>query len=233
MRSKALAQANASLKDVPDLNLDESIADVTTLNPLDAAEAANIAPNPARRAMIDSQLRTSGVNAPFVLKRMGEVARELFVPAKSRNLAYVDRAIRLDDGNWLPAPLVQGKMLEEAAPRGDEKAIIVDAGSGYLAELFKPLVAELTVLSPEDAAGKGTKGKGADLLVIDGAVEEIPANLAKRLADGARIVTGVATNGVTRIAVGRKSGDSIALLPVFDIGIPQLAAFDKPKSWAF
>lgn len=228
-----MASGNASLKDVPVLNMDESIADVTTLDPLDAAEAANVAPNPARRAMIDSQLRTSGVNEPFVLKRMGEVAREDFVPAKSKSLAYVDRAIRLDKGGWLPAPLVQGKMLEEANPRGDEQAIIVDAGSGYVAELFRTLVAGLTVLSPEEATGKGTKGKGADLLVIDGAVEQIPAGLVKRLADGARIVTGLADNGVTRIAVGRKTGDSIALLPVFDIGIPQLSAFDAPKAWSF
>ena len=206
---------------------------MTTPDPLDAAEAANIAPNPARRAMIDSQLRTSGVNAPFVLKRMSQVAREDFVPAKSRSLAYVDRAIRLDNGGWLPAPLVQGKLLEEASPRGHEKAIIVDAGAGYLAELFRPLVAEITVLSPEEAVGTGRKGKGADLLVIDGAVETIPAALAKRLADNGRIVTGYSTNGVTRIAVGRKGAEGVSLIPVFDIGIPQLAAFDAPKGWSF
>lgn len=206
---------------------------MTTLDPLDAAEAANIAPNPARRAMIDSQLRTSGVNEPFVLKRMGEVAREDFVPSKSKSLAYVDRAIRLENGSWLPSPLVQGKMLEEANPRGSEKAIIVDAGSGYLAELFRPLVAELTVLSPEEAVGSGRKGKGADLLVIDGAVEEIPASLVKRLADGARVVAGLSDGGVTRIAVGRKSGTTIAFLPVLDLGIPQLPEFNTAKSWAF
>ena len=149
-------------------------------DPLDSAEAANIASNPARRAMIDSQLRTSGVNAPAVIRRMAQVPREDFVPAASKRVDYVDRAIRLENGAWLPAPLVQGKILEEAAPAGTEKAIVVDAGSGYLAELLRPMVANLTVISPEEAVGKGTKGKGADLLVIDGAVEEIPASLAKR-----------------------------------------------------
>ncbi len=183
--------------------------------------------------MIDSQLRTSGVNEPFVLRRMGEVAREDFVPAASKGVAYVDRAIRLESGAWLPAPLVQGKMLEEAAPTGTEKAIVVDAGSGYLAELFRPLVAELTVLSPEEATGKGTRGKGAELLVIDGAVEEVPAGLARRLADGARIVTGMVSGGVTRLAVGRKSDTGVALMPVADLGIPQLHEFDKPKGWSF
>ena len=202
-------------------------------DPLDSAEAANIARNPARRAMIDSQLRTSGVNAPAVIRRMSQVAREEFVPAASAGVAYVDRAIRLENGAWLPAPLVQGKMLEEAAPNGSEKVIVVDAGSGYLAELLRPMVAELTVISPEEAIGKGTKGKGADLLVIDGAVEEIPAALAKRLADGARIVTGLVSNGVTRIAVGRKGEGGVSLMPVYDIGIPQLHQFDKPKGWSF
>lgn len=202
-------------------------------DPLDAAEAANVTGNPARRAMIDSQLRTSGVNSPYVIRRMGEVAREDHVPVASKSLAYVDRAIKLGNGNWLPAPLVQGKMLEEAQPTGAEKAIVVDAGSGYLAELLRPLVGELVTLSVEDATGKGTKGKGAQLLVIDGAVEEIPAGLARRLADGARIVTGIANNGVTRIAVGRKDESGVSLMPVFDIGIPQLHAFDKPKGWSF
>lgn len=202
-------------------------------DPLDAAEAANLTHDRARRAMIDSQLRTSGVNEPFVLKRMAAVPREQFVPASSSGKAYMDRAIRLDDGGWLPAPLVQGKMLEEANPAGTEHAIVVDGGSGYLAELLRPLVAKLTVISPEDAVGAGRKGKGANLLVIDGAVEEIPAKLANRLEDGARIVTGLVGNGVTRVAVGRKTSSGISLMPVFDTGIPQLHAFDKPKSWSF
>ena len=36
----------------------------------------------ARRAMIDSQLRTSGVNEEYVLARMFAVPREDFLPAE-------------------------------------------------------------------------------------------------------------------------------------------------------
>ena len=43
--------------------------------------------------MIDSQLRTSGVNEPWVLAAMAGVAREDFVPAAARSAAYIDRAI--------------------------------------------------------------------------------------------------------------------------------------------
>lgn len=202
-------------------------------DPIAPAEAAHATSDRARRAMIHSQLRTSGVNAPFVLLRMAAVPREDFVPATSKGVAYMDRAIRLENGGWLPAPLVQGRMLAEADPAGNEQAIVVDGGSGYLAELLRPLVVGLTVLSPEEAVGTGKKGKGAELLLIDGAVEHIPAALANRLADGARIVTGLVTNGVTRVAIGRKTGGEISLLPVFDTGIPQLHVFDKPKGWSF
>ena len=46
-------------------------------------------------------------------------------------------------------------------------------------------------------------------------------------------MTGLTSNGVTRLAVGRKSDSGVSLLPVHDIGIPQIAAFDKPKGWSF
>ena len=200
----------------------------------DRAEAANAAAgNSARRAMIDSQLRPSGVNAPFVLRRMGQVAREEHVPTTARRTAYMDRAVQLENGAWLGAPLVQGMMLQEADPRGDEVAIVVDAGSGYLAELLRPLVAELTVLSPEEALGSGKKGRGASLLLIDGAAEQLPAKLLARLDDDARIVTGMIENGVTRIAVGRKTKSGAALLPLHDIGVPRLTQFDAAKGWSF
>ena len=186
----------------------------------------------ARKAMLDSQLRTSGVNEDFVLRRMGAVAREDFVPESARSAAYVDRAIPLGDGRWLPAPLVQGSMLAEAAPNGTEKALIVDGGSGYLPELLRPLVASLEVMSPEEALGKSRKGD-FDLVMVDGAVEHVPDTLAKRLADGGLLVTGVVDRGVTRVAIGRKAGKGVALLPVKELGIPRLVEFDRPKGWSF
>ena len=186
----------------------------------------------ARKAMIDSQLRTSGVNAGFVLARMGSVAREDFVPSASRGVAYVDRAISLGNGRWLAAPVVQGMMLQEAAPTAEDKALLVDGGSGYLAELLRPLVGALEVISAEDAQGASRKG-GYTLLIVDGAVEHLPDTLVKRLAGEARIVCGVVEGGITRLARGRKAGGAAALLPLAEIGIPVLAEFAKPKAWTF
>ena len=65
--------------------------------------------------MIDSQLRTSGVNAEWVLRRMGAVAREQFVPASAKGFAYIDRAIALGGGRYLAAPVVQGSRSTRSA----------------------------------------------------------------------------------------------------------------------
>ena len=187
----------------------------------------------ARKAMIDSQLRTSGVNEDFVLARMGAVAREDHVPASARGTAYMDRAIRLPDGGHLPSPVFHGMMLAEARPGPDDTVTIVDGGSGYLAALVEPLVKSVTVLTADEAAGSSRKGSNATLLLVDGALEHIPAALAKMLADGGRVVTGVVENGVTRLATGRKSETGVALMPLAEIGAPRFGQFDRPQRWSF
>lgn len=187
----------------------------------------------ARKAMIDSQLRTSGVNEPFVLERMGSVAREDFVPAAARAVAYIDRAIPLDNGRRLAAPLFYGMVLAEAKPTAADRVLVVDSGAGYLPELLRPLVAAVEVIAPDDAVAASRKKGDFSLLVIDGAVEALPPALVKRLASGARVVTGLVANGVTRMAIGRRSGDDVALLPLAEIGIPRLSEFDRPKGWSF
>jgi protein-L-isoaspartate(D-aspartate) O-methyltransferase len=185
----------------------------------------------ARKAMIDSQLRTSGVNEPFVIERMGSVAREDFVPESAKSTAYMDRAIRLEEGGYLPAPLFHGAMLAEASPKADDKVLVVDGGSGYLTALVEPLVASVKTSTPAEAL-KAQQGDYS-LVLIDGAIEHVPANMAKVVADGGRIVTGMVERGVTRLATGRKAGKALALLPLTEMGIPRMGAFDKPESWSF
>ncbi|QKG72677.1 protein-L-isoaspartate O-methyltransferase [Erythrobacter mangrovi] len=182
--------------------------------------------------MIDSQLRTSGVNEAFVLDRMQAVAREDFVPEEMRAAAYTDRAIRLGEGKALAAPLFHGMMLAEAQPKADDTALVVDGGSGYLAALVEPLVGSLKTLSSDEALS--AKKKGAyTLVLVDGAIEHVPAELAKLVAEGGRIVTGLVDRGVTRLATGRKAAGSLALLPLAEIGVPRLHQFDRPTSWSF
>ncbi|MGF7154048.1 protein-L-isoaspartate O-methyltransferase family protein [Novosphingobium gossypii] len=194
-----------------------------------SAPATNFAE--ARRAMIVSQLRTSGVNEPWVLEAMANVPRENFVPAELRDAAYIDRAVPLGDGRFLGAPLVQGKTLQEAAPKKTDKVLLVGDGEGYLATLLRPLVGTLDAVAP---AGAGEPGAGEyDLIVIDGAIEVLPDALSARLVEGGRVVTGLTERGVTRLAAGTKANGVTSLLPLAELGIPVLSEFAAPKRWSF
>jgi protein-L-isoaspartate(D-aspartate) O-methyltransferase len=185
----------------------------------------------ARRAMIDSQLRVSGVNDPAVLAAFDKVAREDHVPAALAGSAYIDRALALGDGHNLPAPLVQGRMLVEAAILPGEKVLVVST-NGYLAALAGALGASVTTLAPADVAGKKKAGP-FDVVLIDGAAEVLPASLAGMVSNDGRVVTGVIERGISRLAAGRKAGTAIALLPLADMGIPAIPEFAAAKGWSF
>ena len=186
----------------------------------------------ARRAMIDSQLRTSGVNEPWVLAAMARLPREDYVPDAAKAAAYTDRSVELGGGRFLAAPLVHGKMLSEAAPVATDKALLVGDGQGYLAALLRPLVGSLDCVEPVEAAAKGKKGTYS-LIVIDGAIEQLPDGLAASLADDGRLVTGLVERGITRLAAGRKAGGDVALLALAELGIPVLPQFAAAKDWSF
>ena len=194
---------------------------------------AAIDPAAARRAMIDSQLRTSGINQPAVLAAMAAVAREDYVPAAARGHAYIDRAIPLGQGRALPAPLVHAALLAEAMPAPGEAALVVSCGSGYLAALVEAMGASVEVIDATDAAaGKGA-ARGFDLLLIDGAVEQLPDSLLSGLSQGGRVVTGLAKGAVTSLATGIETNGTVALSALAEMGIPVLREFAAPKSWSF
>jgi protein-L-isoaspartate(D-aspartate) O-methyltransferase len=183
----------------------------------------------ARRAMIDSQLRTSGVTQPAVIAAMAAVPRERYVPDAARSTAYVDRAIALGDGAALPAPLFHGRLLAEAALDPAERVLVI--GSAYLADLVRELTRSVTAVSASEAL---TLGSGEfDVILIDGAIAALPDNLAALVVEGGRVVTGLVDRSVTRLAVGRKVVGQISLLAVADIGVPVLVQFAKPNRWSF
>jgi protein-L-isoaspartate(D-aspartate) O-methyltransferase len=177
-------------------------------------------------------LRVSEVNDPAVLTAMGRVAREDYVPAAARGHAYIDRAIALENGGALAAPLVHGRLLVEARIAPRERVLVVTNGSEYLPALVRALGAQCDSIDAATAATRKGKG-GYDLVLVDGALEHVPAPLASQLAEGGRMVCGLAERGVTRLATGRKVGAAVALLPLAEIGMPVVGALRAPKGWSF
>jgi protein-L-isoaspartate(D-aspartate) O-methyltransferase len=185
----------------------------------------------ARRAMIDSQLRVSGINQDWLLAAMARVPREEYVPASARGHAYIDRAIPLSHSHALPAPLVQAMLLAEAAPQADDTVLVISQ-SGYLSALVEPLVQSVETVDAAGALSLQSKTRFS-LILIDGAIEALPGNLVGALRGGSRVVTGLVLRGVTRVASGVESGGKVELNPLAEVGIPVLSEFAAPKAWSF
>ena len=187
----------------------------------------------SRRAMIDSQLRTSGINEAFVLERIGTVPREDFVPDGVKSIAYMDRILPLGDGCFLASPLAHGRMLAEAAPKSTDRALVIESGTGYLAELLRPLVASVDTIDASELARGKSKLKDFDLVLVDGALGDVPKSLVKTLAENGRVVSGIIDGDIPRLAVGRRTGDRIAFDMVDDTALPALPMFAQAKEWSF
>lgn len=181
----------------------------------------------ARRAMIDSQLRPQGVSDPAVLNAMASVAREEFVPEALRPLAYTDRPIDLGDGNALMPPAALAKLIIELQPQAGERALVLGTGNSYAASVLAELGVEVNQGAELPAKGE------FDIILIDGAVEEVPDALVQRLAPDGRLGTGISDNGVTRLAVGRRAGASLGLRRFADVQVPVLSSFSRPRAFTF
>jgi protein-L-isoaspartate(D-aspartate) O-methyltransferase len=183
----------------------------------------------ARRAMIDSQLRPQGVSDPALLAAMASVPREQFVPEALRPLAYSDRQIDLGDGKAMMPPSALASLIAVLEPRSGERALVVGAGNGYAASVLEALGLTVDLAESAEAAGKATY----DLILIDGAVAEVPAALIARLAPNGRLATGIDDNGVSRLAFGRVSGGVLGLRCFADSQVPVLAGFSRPRAFTF
>ncbi|MCA1196885.1 protein-L-isoaspartate O-methyltransferase [Sphingomonas sp. R647] len=207
----------------------------------------------ARAAMVASQLRTSGVSDSRVVAAMAEVAREDFLPESQRTFAYRDRSLPLGNGRMQNPPLATGLLLTEARIAAGEKILVIGAAGGYAAAIAAQLGVSVTMVEQDaDLAAlartalgdrvtlvEGPLSAGApegspyDLMLIDGAVEEIPDVLAAQLRDGGRVVTGLIDRGVTRIASGVRTGSGVGLASIVDSEIAPLPGFAKPRGFQF
>lgn len=204
----------------------------------------------ARAAMVENQLRPQGVTDPAVLQAMGSVPRERFLPAHTRPLAYVDRAVLMVPGRFLPAPAVLGSLLTQMKAERGQRALVVGAGTGYSAAILGAMGLVVTALeSSAELAGMARengldvvegslesgwkKGAPYDQILIDGAVEYIPDAITNQLRDGGRVGTALLDRGITRLIVGRKAGTAFGYLSLSDAGVPALPGFARPKTFTF
>ena len=216
-----------------------------------------VAYDTARNLMVDCQVRPNKVTDPRIIAAMRALPRERFVPPQFAPLAYADAHVSLGNGRALVEPMVIARLVQLAAVRGGERALVVGAGSGYGAALLAACGAKVTALE-DDAAlialaraalaevpgitlvsgplAEGWKAAAPyDVLFIEGAVEEIPPALAAQLRVGSgRLVAVRAVPGRPGQAViGEASPAGLTLQPAFDCVAPALPSLRRVAGFVF
>jgi len=182
-----------------------------------------------RRNMVERQLLRRGIRDERVLRAMGEIPREEFVPPDLRVMAYGDAPVQIGWGQTISQPYMTALMAQELELTGTETVLEVGAGSGYAAAVLGALAARVIaveIVAPLvlqartnlDRAGRGANvtvaaGDGGfgfaqfspyDAISVAAAAPEIPAALLEQLKDPGRLVIPVGSRDDQELRVVTK-----------------------------
>jgi len=173
----------------------------------------------ARAAMIREQLQARGITNQRVLNAMEAIPREIFLPEKSRSLAYYDGAVPIGEDQTISQPYIVAMMTQLLGPSRHEKILEIGVGSGYqtavlcqlvehvigieriqmLAEQAQERLHSLNLTNFTLLVGDGSTGcpeyAPFDGILVAAAAPRLPESLVQQLADGGRLVIPVSIGG--------------------------------------
>jgi protein-L-isoaspartate(D-aspartate) O-methyltransferase len=210
----------------------------------------------ARMNMVECQLRPNRVTDEQLLKAFATLPRELFVPSTHASYAYVDDDISLEGGRSLMEPMVLARLLQAAQVRPTDIVLVIGPATGYSAALLGRLAGTVVALESEtnfaERANAICTKLGADnvvvvrgpladgylaqapydLILLDGAIPQIPDKILTQLSPDGRLVAVLAPPGQTARAVlaRRHEGGVFGTKVLFDATVPNLPGFaSKPQ----
>ena len=215
---------------------------------MDDAEARRV-----RLADLILRLRRAGIMEQRVLAAMEAVPRDLFVPPEGQRDAYAERALPIDCGQTISAPVIVGMMTAALNLDPRDRVLEIGTGSGYqsavLAKLcrrvytidrFRTLVAAaesrfktLRLTNITTMVGDGTKGwpeaAPFDKIIVTAAGEVLPEPLLAQVAEGGIIVAPIGPqDGVQRLMRMVRTGSGVKAASLGDVRfvplIPGIAA---------
>lgn len=206
----------------------------TTTTPLDFDEA--------REKMITRDLIPRGINNRMVLKSMGEVKREDFVPPEYRDIAYEDRTIRFGTLSTISQPYIVALMTEAIEPEPGQKVLEIGTASGYQAAVLSKIVKDVYTIEIDPTLAKNAKirlenlgyknvhvkaGDGFygweenapfDGIIVTCSAAKIPEKLFEQLAEGGNMVIPLGeTFSVQTLTVITKRNGNMDLRPLMDV----------------
>jgi protein-L-isoaspartate(D-aspartate) O-methyltransferase len=211
----------------------------------------------ARRMMVDCQVRTSDVTDLRLIAAMLAVPRERFAPKASAELAYLDADLPVEAGRGLVKPMVLAKLLQAAEIEETERVLVVGCATGYSAAVIARLAGSVVALEQDPGlaqlAADNLQALGArnttvvsgplvggwsaaapyGVILLDGAVEDVPQGLLRQLKDGGRLLGVVGRPPLSKAMLFRSTGSESSSRLVFDATAPALPGFAKPPAFVF
>lgn len=181
----------------------------------------------ARLTMVESQVRTSDVTDLPVQDAMRLAPRESLCPAGKQEVAYADAEIEYAPGLFLLRPRAIGKLLQTLKPRPHEAALAIAAPYGCL------VLKQIGCACDEITADKTPAMGKYQVVVVEGAVDEVPAAWSAALAEGGRMAVVVRQGPMGKARLYERSGGRIVWREVFDAAAPFLPGFEPKAQFAF
>ncbi|MEQ9519011.1 MAG: protein-L-isoaspartate O-methyltransferase [Parvibaculum sp.] len=217
----------------------------------------------ARQNMVESQVRASGVTDPRVIAAMQAVPREAFVPEARQTLAYLGEDLRVRDAEggvaarYLMEPRTIAKLAELADVQAADLVLDIGPATGYSTAVFARLADTVVAVECDhdlaEFASKALQKLGADnavvtegaladgnakqgpfdVIVLNGAVSEVPQSLLDQLKEGGRLVAVVRDGSAGKARLYTKFHGTIGQRDGFDAGTRLLPGFEKVATFSF
>jgi protein-L-isoaspartate(D-aspartate) O-methyltransferase len=212
----------------------------------------------ARNNMVDSQVRPNKVADPRILAAMRRLPRERFVPPSLASLAYADEDVPLGRGRVLLEPMVIARLVQLTAVAEGERALVIAAGPGYGSALLASCGARVTALEDDPAllaqarlllgelapgvslvsgplAAGWPAGAPYDVILIEGAVTDIPPAVSEQLREGGGRLVAICTDGGTggQAVLAEATMGGLRKQPMFDCASPPIPMLASAPAFVF
>lgn len=209
-----------------------------------------------RTMMVDTQVRPSDVTKFPIIDAMLSIPRELYVPDDLKEAAYVGENLALSADRVMLEPRTLAKMLD--ALEIEPSHVCLDLGCGYgyatallarlsdfvigveddptMAKEAETLLAEqgvhnAAVLQGDLNEGAATSGP-YDIIVTQGAVEDVPEGIIDQIREGGKIACIFAEKALGVVRIGHKIDGTLTWRFAFNASAPVLRGFEKAANFA-
>jgi protein-L-isoaspartate(D-aspartate) O-methyltransferase len=207
--------------------------------------------------MVDNQIRPNKVTSQPLVQALLDIPRERFVPEVTRDVAYVDDDVSVGNGRWLMEPMLFARLVQSAEIESTDVVLDVGSVTGYgpavLSRLAGTVVAVEQDAALARAAGANLEALGIDnvalvegaltagcpaqapfnVILLEGAVHDVPAALSDQLAEGGRLVGVIDKGGAGQAVLIMRRNGVLSRRVLFDAATPRLPGFTPQPSFVF